>query len=1157
MPNHLVLNAQAAESIRNPTSSTAFEPGAGRVLRRRVHTRRFCDRDTPFDPSLSTQVASDEGVDKDFHSQIEQVATLATAPLAKEAQVPSAGDAISDAANSAFSLGAALALDAAKPKFRRLLLKSACQQEARTSETQQVVLEKHARTLGPAESFAGVCSGLVVPLQWCRRSPRLPRLRRPRASVFVNIDEGSSSEAIFSGSDESWEESGSQRQRGSRSRLRLAGGRDVRPPHKRRRGGVAAGAERRRRSLRNSNLSEDDQDSAGFGSQEELDGEEALDAQSGSDGDLSDDSDIDWNVGCVAPGASQAIAPLGGSNIWLDASQSADAAAGGISGLPALQQGELGFNAYAQEQVRKAIQEMRATACTKVEEKCARAESDERCPPLQAHQEVVACLLHPRSPVKRLLVDQPIGAGKTREMIAVLDQLFHDRRPKIPVFPRNTVCRNFYEELLRWPSRYRDFFSCMQPRLAAVAAGLSSDSDWRSRRRDRWALLGDGVTESQLRLIVSEFREVLEMKTTIVQGRFRRGFRAAFRERFPDCPLPGAPLRALSYASAGGGYTKIGDDGQPVSSLLKIGYMGDGLVFSRKIVLLDEAHNLARTQTQYASQLQELLRQLFEAKSSVIVGFTGTPILDDPAGGRRLLDAFKGQQAIERGCRDEGFLVTLTGKRPPLFPVAKPLGVPDFPLTPRLQSLLCRKVVLQGEALKTYILKKMTLSLPQRRLQPYCNVATHCCAFHGRRKEDLLSRAVEGMPKLAAIAASICRRREKAVVLISTQGGYAAMLSLLERQGEQASPPFCVASGENLADFNSPSNSRGSQYLVLVADANQFSEGVSFFAVRRLYIADVPGSASLFQQQCGRVSRMFGHGNLPVEERKVRVVMPIATLPSWMRKPLGVWAFCACCRPTTEPREATRTSRSLLRRLNAVRIRSLKDLKHKVDDAAKGEEKLSKEAATDLMKSWGLRPPEEHVQQNVPKDVAALAQFSRSVLLALQRLRVFASAQELVSACATDTADEDALRELAAQLDAQAPALAELRALGINCDDMDPQLHGNSETRARSRRMDEEKERASDGGSSSCSEWRASDLDESGMGAVLPDEDIVVGDGGSARRAAAKLQMSTGISDLFATPLSAFACFSSLRKAEADAESVPSSPLSQLRERTRQRRFHQ
>jgi len=77
-----------------------------------------------------------------------------------------------------------------------------------------------------------------------------------------------------------------------------------------------------------------------------------------------------------------------------------------------------------------------------------------------------------------------------------------------------------------------------------------------------------------------------------------------------------------------------------VSALLKVGYPGDGCVYSRKIVFLDEAHNLVRTQTKYIQQLQKLHQQLFVAQESVVVGFTGTPIGDESSSGRKLLQAF-------------------------------------------------------------------------------------------------------------------------------------------------------------------------------------------------------------------------------------------------------------------------------------------------------------------------------------------------------------------------------------------------------------------------------------------------------------------------------------------------------------------------------------
>ena len=166
-------------------------------------------------------------------------------------------------------------------------------------------------------------------------------------------------------------------------------------------------------------------------SSEDMDGEEEVDKeeQEGALSDVSDGSDD-----CFQPSfrAADALFP----DAWP-----------AQEGAPA--PGEEGFAAYASREIRARAGGPRPPG---------------DCPPLQTHQRAVAYLLHPRSPVERLLVDQPTGAGKTREMITVLDHLFFDKRPKVPIFPKATVCRNFYEELLRWPSNYRDFFCCMNPR---------------------------------------------------------------------------------------------------------------------------------------------------------------------------------------------------------------------------------------------------------------------------------------------------------------------------------------------------------------------------------------------------------------------------------------------------------------------------------------------------------------------------------------------------------------------------------------------------------------------------------------------------------------------------------------------------------------------
>merc|ERR1712072_81245 len=96
---------------------------------------------------------------------------------------------------------------------------------------------------------------------------------------------------------------------------------------------------------------------------------------------------------------------------------------------------------------------------------------------------------------------------------------------------------------------------------------------------------------------------------------------------------------------------------------------------------------------------------------------------------------------------------------------------------------------------------------------------------------------------------------------------------------------------EELAVFNSSCNLHGERYRALVADASQCSEGVSFLAVRRVHLADVPTGPGELMQRIGRAVRMYSHRGLPVSEWTVTTLLYVAVFPKWLRSPLACWAF--------------------------------------------------------------------------------------------------------------------------------------------------------------------------------------------------------------------------------------------------------------------------
>lgn len=563
------------------------------------------------------------------------------------------------------------------------------------------------------------------------------------------------------------------------------------------------------------------------------------------------------------------------------------------------------------------------------------------CPPLQPHQQAVEFLLHEASPIERLLVDHPTGCGKTREMIAVLNSYFFDPRPKIPIFPTDSVCRNFYLELLRWPNRYRDYFCCEETTLGRRAAGLDLEiGDWKAVRGAMWTLAG--IPEAELRSISTRFRECLEMSGTFVCGKLRKGRRFEFRSKNPGEEFPASPLRALGYTSAGGSNIRLDKStGMPMSSLFKVGFGKPySNVYDRKIILMDEVHNLVRSNTRYTGQLQTLRSKLSTAEGLVLVGFTATPIPNEKSEGRLLLDTIKGETHL--GLSDEGFISSFPFKPPHLFPTSFPVGVPDVALTPEVQKELCSYVDLRGDSLLAYDLHAREPDIRGKQLRVYCNMFCFGSTFHDGKmgcKAEVMARPHEVAPKLHAIVREVASpslgERTKALVLVRRSAGYNAMVALMREAAKTAEPPFKVATMENLSEFNSPANARGDNFLVMIAETAECGEGISFKTVRRQYITDVPETPADFIQQCGRANRMYGHQVLDPEERTLRTKVFVALLPEWLRDDaLSVWCYRIFARRGISSTAAEERGRELRQQLEELRISTLDTLKITVDHFA-------------------------------------------------------------------------------------------------------------------------------------------------------------------------------------------------------------------------------
>jgi hypothetical protein len=523
---------------------------------------------------------------------------------------------------------------------------------------------------------------------------------------------------------------------------------------------------------------------------------------------------------------------------------------------------------------------------------------------LRLHQETCSFLVNPNSPVARLLVDHATGTGKTLIMVRILDNFFDDPRPKVAIFPKDRVCDNFYMELMKWPSRWRDFFSYSCPEQAALASGAAN---WKRRRMEAWDLNNERLRqeakrrtvrlEKIMRELIESIRQALEMKNAIRRGVVRASWPTKFTKAHPGAGVPHAPLRAFRYTTAGGRASELGEDGWPRSPILQVGFDHKELnPFSGKVVVMDEFHNLVRPTVQFEEQMGRLRTYLYGARRSVLAGFTGTPVGNEATEGRRLLDILKGEGAAQ--CSDEGFVSSFHARASKDFCREVPVkGIPDGIIHEGMFEDLVKRHSLHGEALKRYLLKEAEfaivprlLRLPeekrQARLSNYCNLHVHYGRCYGTQKDALLKDVKDHAPKMHAVAKSIIKHKEKCVVLLAREMGYKTMLEVLEKTGRRAN--FRVATLERLTDFNDPrKNLRGERFRVMLAETSQAGEGVQFKHVRRVYLVDVPLRHSDIVQRCSRSVRMGGHKELPEEERTLAIELHMAHLPKFLKNGPG------------------------------------------------------------------------------------------------------------------------------------------------------------------------------------------------------------------------------------------------------------------------------
>jgi hypothetical protein len=451
----------------------------------------------------------------------------------------------------------------------------------------------------------------------------------------------------------------------------------------------------------------------------------------------------------------------------------------------------------------------------------------------QWYQRVVARFLAPSSAVSRLLVAHQLGTGKTLSMLTVLAAYYRDPRPVIVIVPTQALVINFYDELLKHPTRLRAYVV---------------------------ACLGEPPTP-----LTAAYRERC-VELLAKAGRVRDGRVVPHR----TCPNePAAPIRCFRMTVAGG--PRFHE--QAVFKVAR--RLGPGTGFDRCVVMVDEAHLLTQpaawqpTQRASVARLAERLRAAREAKLALL---TATPVQDDG-------DAVRVMRIVQGddGAALPGYVSYFMHRLPSVFASATPAD--GFPRVVR--------VPLRGRNAQAYLAaKRPNYTVEHMATGQYWGYARLMREAAGGDFADVAT-------KLDRIASDVAAHGQKTCVLIHRANGLEMLRDVLEAKGVRTAAAMAPKSSERAADvaatnaaairrFNAADNARGERVACLLLDAREFSEGVSLQAVRQLVLGDLAEGSrapswTRVKQRIGRALRFCAHDALPPDERSVAITLYVAT----------------------------------------------------------------------------------------------------------------------------------------------------------------------------------------------------------------------------------------------------------------------------------------
>lgn len=487
---------------------------------------------------------------------------------------------------------------------------------------------------------------------------------------------------------------------------------------------------------------------------------------------------------------------------------------------------------------------------------------------LQPYQRAAVYLVHPKTPIDRVLLTYATGLGKTAVMIKILDNYYQHNRSKLIIVPQETQRQNFYTELMRFNSQYRDYVMTKVNEEEKVILQTMID------------------TGKVKRSVVTLVADILAMK-----GHLRHKAEPGYLN---------APLRCLTMSQAGS------ESKQKQAPIFKTTESKKQNIYDDMIICIDEVQNILKPGKEFANHAQRknmknVATEIYKAKNSVIVCATATPIIDNPKDKDEIMKIVKGQIHKNKPT-NEGFVLyfhefPLSGF-PKILPKTALGGLPKI-----------KYVTMKGENLKTY--EQKTLQKPKRKritlekLSNYCNMATYYAqSWQPKFKNKLKTNPTGTATKLNEVVRFATKLKGKVLILCDRTRGFNTLIKLwkLNQSNQEYVESVCETKGQCWIGLEDPKrqnaeqkrkkrgvlqtfndnddNMNGEKLKVIIADANAYKEGVSFKGVRHVILVDIPPTWKDYQQIIGRVLRLCAYNQFQPSRRNVTIYMYIAKHPT-------------------------------------------------------------------------------------------------------------------------------------------------------------------------------------------------------------------------------------------------------------------------------------